>query len=57
MTPQPRLAMTPEELARTLEREALCEKCKERPSIGTFDGWFVCGRCRVDLERKLVRRG
>lgn len=49
--------MSPQELARLLEREHLCEICRLKMATGIFDRELVCEDCRRAAESKLVRRG
>lgn len=49
--------MTGKGLARLLELEYRCERCKRRLATKTIHYKFVCYSCYRVLERKLVRDG
>lgn len=43
--------------AAILEFEYPCENCHKRRAESIFDHFFVCGPCRVILDRRLQREG
>ena len=49
--------MSPLELARLLEREHLCEVCRQKMATRIFDFDLVCDDCHRYLDRKLARHG
>lgn len=44
-------------MARLMELEWRCERCRRRYATEMFDRGFVCSPCRRTLERKLVTHG